>query len=50
MFYHFISRLQSLQTTWKWNLVVGDSRKMEHMKADSISLPNKQLNFREFWI
>ena len=48
MFYRFISRLQTLQTGLKWNLVVGDSRKMEHMKADNISLPNKQLNFREF--
>ena len=50
MFYHFISRLQELQTALKWKLVVGDSRKMEHMKADNILLPSKQLNFREFWI
>ena len=32
----------------KWKLVVGDSRKMEHMKANNTSLPNKQLNFESF--
>ena len=42
--------LQGLQTALTWNLVVGDNRKMEHIKEDNILLPNKQLNFREFWI
>ena len=48
MFYYFNNRLQGLQTALEWNLVIGDSRKMKHMKADNISLPNNQLNFREF--
>ena len=50
LFYHFISQLQGLQTALKWKLVVGESCKMEHMKADNTSLPNKQLNFQGFWI